>query len=177
MKKLILVILCILLIAPAATSQTNNKKFTFIDIYDLFKGTTWADSLKIGTKVANYRLAYLVSDSSANSAADDSIFSSNSMIATSGNIQVVLKVDSVSYDFGTMAAVIEYGAFRGPNYSSDGYEWNTLLTCTQDTVFKVNITTKSWNQNEEYPHFKYRITETGQQSNNYSISHQMIGRK
>lgn len=173
MKKHILVVFLIVFLTSAVIGQINNPNFQTIDIYDLFKNTTWADSIKTGTPVGNHRLVYLACDSAALSVLTDSVMTSNPINTTSGNIQIVIKVDSVNYGFGTMNALIEYGTFRGPNFSADGYEWHTLLTCTQDTVFEVNITTQTWNQNEEYQHFKYRITKTGQQANRYYIFHNM----
>ncbi len=178
MKLIKYFIFSFLLLPVVVLSQINNPGFTIIDTYDLFKGTTWADSIKVAAaKIGNYRVAYLASDSSANSALTDSVFTSNPINTTTGNIQVVIKADSVNYDFGVMSAIVEYGCYRGPNYSADGYEWNTIATITDSMVSKVNITSQSWNQTEEYMTFKYRITETGQQANKYYIFHQMKGRR
>ena len=64
-------------------------------------------------------------------------------------------------------------ALGGPNYSTDGYEWQTIITAASDTTYKFSITSQSWNSDEEYPHFKYRIYENGNQENQYRITHTM----
>ena len=103
MKLIKYFIFSFLLLPVVVLSQINNPGFTIIDTYDLFKGTTWADSIKVAAaKIGNYRVAYLASDSSANSALTDSVFTSNPINTTTGNIQVVIKADSVNYDFDVL---------------------------------------------------------------------------
>ena len=92
------------------------------------------------------------------------------MATHTGDITFTVKVTNVT---GTINTKIQYGAWRGAAYATDGYEWNDIVTTDQDTTYKVSIKTKAWNQDEAYPFFKIRVYENGNQSNEYYISHVM----
>ena len=162
MKKLFIVVfLSLLFLANQVSAQTANPNFVYLDTNKLFKSSLTI-TFTTGTTALGRQLAQ---GTSASGEANTS--TSINILPPSGDITLYFK--SVNVD-GSQNFTVEYGIFKGVSqFSTDGYEWNTLWTITSDGTKQVSIKDQAFNISYPSSYHAIRIVETGNQSNKYTV--------
>ena len=161
MKKLFLVCSLMVFLANQVSAQTANPNFVYLDTNKLFKSSLTI-TFTTGTTALGRQLAQ---GTSASGEANTS--TSINISPPSGDITLYFK--SVNVD-GSQNFTVEYGIFKGVSqFSTDGYEWNTLWTVTSDTTLNISIKDQAFNISYPSPYHAIRFVETGNQSNKYTV--------
>lgn len=71
---------------------------------------------------------------------------------------------------GTANTKIEVGLFRGAGTKTAGWEWQTLGTLTAPGESDYILKNYSWAADKPFSAYKFRITETGAQQNQYVLN-------